>query len=154
MQGTPSAIGVETFDVTVTDSDGNAFVRRFSLDVISCGTGPGPVSEWDFDEGGGPVVSDAAGPNVGTLNGDVAWSGDTPDGTGTALSFDGNGDWVNVPDDVSLRLTDELTLSAWVKESASHTYAKIISRRSGSYFYFLGVDNGQPYGGIGDGTAV
>ncbi len=152
LQGTPSAIGVETFDVTVTDSDGNAFVRRFSLDVISCGTGPGPVSEWDFDEGGGPVVSDAAGPNVGTLSGDVAWSGDTPDGTGTALSFDGNGDWVNVPDDVSLQLTDELTLSAWVKESASHTYAKVISRRSGSYFYFLGVDNGQPYGGIGDGT--
>ena len=152
LQGTPPSIGTETFDVTVTDLDGNTFVRHFTLDVISCGTGPGPVSEWDFNEGGGPVVRDAAGPNDGTLNGDVSWSSDTPDGTGTALSFDGNGDWVRVPDHASLQLIDELTLSAWVKESASHTYAKIISRRLGSYFYFLGVDNGRPYGGIGDGT--
>jgi len=152
LQGTPPSNGTEIFDVTVTDNDGNAFVRHFSLDVVSCGTGPGPVSEWDFNEGSGPVVRDGAGPNDGTLNGDVAWTSDTPDDTGTALSFDGNGDWVNVPDDVSLQLVDELTLSAWVKESVPHTYAKVISRRSGSYFYFLGIDNGRPYGGIGDGT--
>ena len=152
LQGTAPSIGTDTFDVTVTDNDGNAFVRRFSLDVVSCGSGPGPVSEWDFNEGSGPVVRDGAGPNDGTLNGDVGWTLDTPDGTGTALSFDGNGDWVNVPDDASLQLVDELTLSAWVRESVPHTYAKIISRRSGSYFYFLGVDNGRPYGGIGDGT--
>ena len=78
------------------------------------------------------------------MNGDVAWNSDTPDSTGTALSFDGNGDWVNIPDDASLQLVDELTLSAWVKESVPHTYAKIIPRRSGSYYYFLGVDNGRP----------
>ncbi len=152
LQGTPPSIGTDTFDVTVTDMDGNTFVRRFALAVVSCGLGPDPVSEWDFNEGSGPVVRDAAGSNDGTLNGDVAWTSDTPDGTGTALSFDGNGDWVSVPDHDSIRLTDELTLSAWVKESVSHTYAKIISRRLGSYFYFLGVDNGRPYGGIGDGT--
>jgi len=152
LQGTPPSLGTENFDVTVTDSDGNTFLRQFALEVVSCGTGPGPVSEWDFNEGGGPVVRDGAGPNDGTLNGDVTWTSDTSDGTGTALSFDGNGDWVDVPDDVSLQLVDELTLSAWVKESAPHTYAKVISRRSGSYFYFLGVDNGRPYGGIGDGT--
>ena len=152
LQGTPPSLGTENFDVTVSDADGNTFLRRFALDVISCGSGPGPVSGWDFNEGSGPVVRDAAGPNDGTLNGDVAWTSDTPDGTGTALSFDGNGDWVSVPDDVSLQLSDELTLTAWVKERTPHTYAKILSRRSGSYFYFLGVDNGRPYGGIGDGT--
>ena len=153
LQGTPPSIGTETFDATVTDLDGNMFVRHFALDVVSCGIGPDPLSQWDFDEGTGPVVGDGAGPNDGTLNGDVSWTSDTPDGTGTSLSFDGNGDWVSVPDHDSIRLTDELTLSAWVKESVSHTYAKIISRRLGSYFYFLGVDNGRPYGGIGDGTA-
>ena len=152
LQGTPPSIGTQAFDVTVTDLDGNAFVRRFVLDVVSCGMGPSPASQWDFDEGNGPVVRDAAGSNDGTLNGDVSWTSDTPDSTGTALSFDGNGDWVSVPDHDSIRLTDELTLSAWVKENVSHTYAKIISRRLGSYFYFLGVDNGLPYGGIGDGT--
>ncbi len=153
LQGTPPSIGTETFDVTVTDADGNMFVRHFALDVISCGMGPGPLSQWDFDEGGGPVVRDAAGSNDGTLNGDASWSSDTPDGTGTSLNFDGNGDWVSVPDHESIRLTDELTLSAWVKERVSHRYAKIISRRLGRYFYFLGVDNGRPYGGVGDGTA-
>ena len=152
LQGTPPSIGTETFDITVSDADGNMFVRRFALDVISCGTGPGPVSQWDFDEGSGPVVRDGAGPNDGTLNGDVSWSSDTPDGTGTSLNFDGNGDSVIVSDHESIRLTDELTLSAWVKESMSHRYAKIISRRLGRYFYFLGVDNGRPYGGIGDGS--
>lgn len=152
LQGTPPSIGTETFDVTVTDADDNMFVRSFALDVISCGTGPGSVSEWDFDDGGGPVVRDGTGSNDGTLNGDVSWSSDTPDGTGTSLNFDGNGDSVSVPDHDTIRLTDELTLSAWVKESVSHRYAKIISRRLGRYFYFLGVDNGHPYGGIGDGT--
>ena len=42
---------------------------------------------------------------------------------------------------------------AWVKETAIGQYAKIISRRAGNYFYFLGVDNGRPYGGIGDGSS-
>ena len=152
LQGTPPSISTETFDITVTDLEGNTFVRHFVLDVVSCGTGPDPVSKWDFDEGSGPVVGDGAGPNVGSLNGDVSWTSDTPDSIGSALSFDGDGDWVSVPDNASLRLTDELTLSAWVKERVPHTYAKIISRRLGSYFYFLGVDNGRPYGGIGNGT--
>jgi hypothetical protein len=39
---------------------------------------------------------------------------------------------------------------AWVKETAVGQYAKVISRRTGYHFYFLGVDNGHPYGGIGD----
>ena len=152
LQGTPASVGIETFDVTITDADSNSFVRRFNLEVISCGTGPAPVSEWDFDEGSGPVAGDGAGPNDGTLQGDVTWTSDTPDGSGTALSFDGSGDHVIVPDNTSLHLVDELTLSAWAKEITPHNYAKIISRRSGSYFYFLGVDNGRPYGGIGDGS--
>ncbi len=152
LQGTPPSVGTETFNITVTDADGNAVTRRYNINVAACTTGPGPVSKWDFDEGGGPVVRDGAGPNDGSLNGDVAWSGDTPDGVGTALSFDGLGDYILVPDHPSLQLVDELTLTAWIKESVSHTYAKIVSRRSGSYFYFLGVDNGKPYGGIGDGS--
>jgi len=152
LAGTPLSVGTESFDVTVTDADGISLTRRYSLEILSCGAGPGPVSEWDFDEGSGPLVQDAAGSNDGSLNGDVAWSNDTSDGSGTALSFDGNGDTILVPDHPSLQLVDELTLTAWIKETAPHTYAKIVSRRSGSYFYFLGVDNGKPYGGIGDGS--
>jgi hypothetical protein len=152
LAGTPLSVGTETFDATVTDADGISLTRGYTIEVLSCGAGPGPVSQWDFNEGSGPVVRDAAGSNDGSLNGDVAWTGDTPDGGGTALSFDGSGDYILVPDHPSLQLVDELTLTAWIKETAPHTYAKIVSRRSGSYFYFLGVDNGRPYGGIGDGS--
>ena len=72
---------------------------------------------------------------------------------GKALSFDGVNDYVEVADSVSLRITEELTIEAWVNEAVRKTESKIVSRRIGTYFYFLGVDDGKPYGGIGDGTS-
>jgi hypothetical protein len=152
LQGTPPAAGNSVFDVTTTDSNGSSFRRIFSVLTASCATGPGKVSEWNFDEGAGPTVNDAQGTNDGTLAGNTSWSPDTPDGTESSLSFDGNGDYVHVSDHESLRLTGELTLMAWVKAASDIPYAKIISRRQGSYFYFLGIDSGHPYGGVGDGT--
>jgi len=150
-QGTPATPGTATIDVSVTDLDGNQVDRSFQLQTEACSTGPTPVSNWDFNEGGGTLVNDAVGGNNGTLVGDTAWSGGTPDGSGSALAFDGSGDSVVVADNVSLHITDELTLMAWALETNSRAYAKVISRRLGSYFYFLGVDNGRPYGGVGDG---
>jgi hypothetical protein len=40
LQGTPPTPGMETFDATVTDSGGNSFTRRFSIEVVSCSAGP------------------------------------------------------------------------------------------------------------------
>ena len=71
-----------------------------------------------------------------------------PDG---ALTFDGN-DYVLVSDHADLRFDQQLTITAWIKETTRRQFAKLLSRRSGSYFYFLGLDNGQPYGGIGNGS--
>lgn len=148
--GTPPSPGVYPVVVRLTDAAGTDVQRRFDIIVSACTTGPAPVSQWDFDEGVGTMAGDAAGANNGTLNGDTAWSSDTPDGSGTSLAFDGSGDYVSVGDHSSLQLAGELTLMAWVKETAVGQYAKVISRRDGYYFYFLGVDNGRPYGGIGD----
>jgi hypothetical protein len=88
-------------------------------------------------------------------DGIIAGAGFVPDRFGSvnaALHFDGN-DYVLVSDHADLRLTGELTLMAWINESNPVSLAKVISRRSGNYFYFLGVDNGRPYGGIGDGSS-
>jgi len=148
--GTPSSPGAFTLVATLTDSAGSVVERRFDFSVAACAAGPSPVSNWDFNEGVGSTAGDGAGPNSGTLIGNTAWSTDTPDGSGASLSFDGSGDYVRVSDHSSLHLTGQLTLMAWVKETAIGQYAKVISRRSGYYFYFLGVDNGNPYGGIGD----
>jgi hypothetical protein len=153
LQGTPSALGTEIFDVSVSDRESTAFQRRYSVTVIDCGNAPQPVSEWEFNEGSGSAVNDTAGSNDGTLQGGTSWDSDTAKGSGSSLRFDGAGDYVRVPDNISLQIDGELTLRAWAKETQSRRYAKLISRRSGSYFYFIGVDQGRPYGGIGDGSA-
>ncbi len=150
LSGIPPTPGAYTLVATLTDSAGTSEERRFDFSVAACTAGPSPVSQWDFDEGVGPTAGDGAGPNHGVLVGDTAWTTETPDGSGASLSFDGSGDYVRVSDHSSLHLTGQLTLMAWVKETAVGQYAKVISRRSGYYFYFLGVDNGRPYGGIGD----
>lgn len=148
--GSPPSTGGYPVVVTLTDAAGTVVQRRFNIIVAACTSGPAPVSQWDLNEGGGPTAGDSAGPNTGSLVGDVAWTSDTPDGSGSALAFDGADDYVRVADHSSLHLTGQLTLMAWVKETAIGQYAKVISRRTGYYFYFLGVDNGYPYGGIGD----
>ena len=150
LSGSPATPGAHTLAATLTDSAGTIVQRRFDIGVAACAAGPSPVSKWDFNEGAGPTAGDGAGPNNGILVGDTAWTTDTPEGSGASLSFDGSGDYVRVSDHSSLHLTGQLTLMAWVKETAIGQYAKVISRRSGYYFYFLGVDNGHPYGGIGD----
>ena len=102
------------------------------------------VGLWHFD-GDADDSSDYG--NDGTVNG-AGWVGGK---FGEALSFDGN-DSVVIPDSASLSITGELTIEVWANETSRGTYSKIVSRRSGTYFYFLGVANGKPYGGIGDGS--
>jgi hypothetical protein len=56
---------------------------------------------------------------------------------------------------VSLNLTGSITLEAFVYKETQTAYAKIISKRSGSAFYFLGcLDSNKFYIGIGDGTTI
>ena len=150
LSGTPPAAGSYTMLATITDSAATAVTRHFDILVDDCGTELSPVSRWEFDEGGGTIASDTAGTNSGTLIGDTGWTTDTPDGSAAALVFDGDKDYVRVADNTSLHLAGELTLMAWVNETAPGQFAKVISRRTGYHFYFLGVDNGHPYGGIGE----
>ncbi|MFH1982186.1 MAG: LamG domain-containing protein [Pseudomonadota bacterium] len=160
VSGTPSGAGAAAVTILARDnndgntgtSSDNCVQMTYQVTVNNCGGGPPPVSQWDFNEGSGTTAGDGVGGHDGTIVGDVAWTGDTPDGTGAALSFDGTGDFVRIAHPDQFRITDELTLAAWVKATADHPFAKVISRRSGNYFYFLGVDNGSPYGGVGDGT--
>lgn len=112
----------------------------------------GLVSLWSFDDSSDPG-KDSYGSNDGTLGSPPAeplWVSDGK--AGGAMKFDRQKfeeDFILVSDSDDLRITGEITLTAWVKETASGTYSKVISRRYDYYFYFLGVDNGRPYGGIG-----
>jgi PGF-CTERM protein/uncharacterized repeat protein (TIGR01451 family) len=65
-----------------------------------------------FDEGSGTIAKDESGHgNEGTIYG-ATW---TEGISGKALRFDGKGDFIEIPDDVSLDITDAITLEAWVE---------------------------------------
>jgi len=77
---------------------------------------PQPVSHWKFDEGAGGTAYDSAGTNDGTLVGDANWAAGYIDG---ALSFDGDGDYVEIPDSPELKFSGEqpFSVSLWFKRS-------------------------------------
>jgi len=77
-----------------------------------------PVAHWKFDEGSGGSIYDATdNNNDGVLH--LGTSGNTATGSawvagkhGLALSFDGVDDYVEVPDDESLNITEGITVMA------------------------------------------
>ncbi len=69
-----------------------------------------PLSHWKFEEGEGDTAYDSAGNNHGTIYG-AQWTTGQIDG---ALSFDGDGDYVDCGSDSSLNITDEMTIIAWI----------------------------------------
>lgn len=110
----------------------------------------GLVLEMHFNELSGSTAYDLSGYNN---NGTIYGATRVQEGFGRALSFDGVDDYVEIPDAPSLQIINQLTIIAWINETGRKPIAKIVSRRSGSYFYFLGIDNGKPYGGVGDGLS-
>jgi hypothetical protein len=80
--------------------------------------GPGCVGYWKFDEGSGSTASDSSGNgNSGTLTTyqDTTLPQWVSGLNGTsALTFDGVGDFVQVPDSSSLDFSSAVTVMAWV----------------------------------------
>ena len=71
----------------------------------------GLVACWSFDENNRNIVPDKSGNgHNGTIYG-ATW---TQGIAGTGLCFDGLNDYVEVPDDGGLSLTDAITVSAWI----------------------------------------
>ncbi len=71
----------------------------------------GLVAHWDFNEGTGTTVSDSSGNgNDGTING-ASW---TTGKVGSALSFDGVDDYVEIADSDSFDISTQNTFEVWV----------------------------------------
>jgi hypothetical protein len=105
----------------------------------------GLVANWHFNEGSGTVVHDSSGyGNNGTLSGGVTW---TQGKYGDGLAFDGTGE-VDVTDSSSLEPPSAVTVSAWVKASASPGQDRYIvakgaqSCNAASYGLYTGTDGG------------
>ena len=72
------------------------------------------VGYWKLDDGDGSIATDSSGnENHGTLMpASPVWT--TEGIINGALDFDGDDDYVEIPDDPTLDITDEITLMAWV----------------------------------------
>ena len=88
------------------------------------------VSFWRFEGNAVDIISG----NDGTLNGNAAYTSDGWYGQG--LSLDGDGDYISVPDDNSLDLT-EFTIAAWGKRIESGEYYTVLGKEN------AGVESGD-----------
>ena len=70
----------------------------------------------------------------------------------TYLVFDG-GDFVQVADDASLQMTNNLTMEAWINHSGNGTGSQIILNKEGEYEVGITADTGEIKFAIADGTS-
>jgi hypothetical protein len=86
---------------------------------------PGLVAAYSFDEATGSTVADLSGNgNDGTISG-AAWGAGIH---GTGLTFDGQDDWVTIPESDSLDLSTGMTLEAWVRPTARLGYETLVMK--------------------------
>ncbi|HEY4514639.1 MAG TPA: LamG-like jellyroll fold domain-containing protein [Candidatus Paceibacterota bacterium] len=111
-----------------------AFLFIFSALIIGSATlpvanaaGADPVAYWDFNEGSGDIVHDKIGSSDGTAYG-ASWI----DG---ALSFNGSGNYVQIPDSPALNPTTAVTVSMWIKPA---TIGGIALSKGGQYRLIAG----------------
>ncbi len=88
-----------------------------------------PVAAYSFDENEGSTAEDSAHSHDATLHGAI-W---TKEGKyGSALSFDGEDDYLSVPDSGELDLASGLTLEAWIRPSEASIWSSIIAKEDSS----------------------
>ncbi len=107
------------------------------------------ISLWHFDEGSGTTANDETGTNNGTLkaSGEPAWVGNDNGESKDALRFDGNDDYVDCGNGATLRISDKLTLEAWLQPDSGVSGSGAIIYMHAAYRLYLN-DSGYLVGGI------
>jgi glucose/arabinose dehydrogenase/chitodextrinase len=141
------------YQVRAADASGNLSGYSAVAEATTAAapaTPPGLVGAWGFTEGAGPTTADSSGNgNVGTLVG-PSWT--TSGRFGNGLSFNGTDSVVRVADSASLDLTTGMTLSAWIRPTASQSGWKTILQHE-TDAYFLNASNSDgPLRPSGGGT--
>ena len=102
----------------------------------------GLVGYWKFDEGKGDIANDCSGNgNNGTVHGATYVDGKF----GRALSFDGDDDYVDCGTDVSLNITDAITIGAWVKPKSLGNRMSIVNCYPHAYSFEIYDSNRLEY---------
>lgn len=96
---------------------------------------------WRFDEETGNMAYDFSGSNndgtLKPLGSEPTWV----DGkSGKALSFDGNNDYVSVNDSVSLNITGQISIEAWIKPpttiNSANSNMRVVDKQHAYYLLF------------------
>ncbi len=146
-----------SYTVAAYDAAGNVSSQSSSASATTQAAPPltgGLVAAYSFNEGSGTTASDSSGnSNTGTLINSPTWT--TSGKYGSALSFDGVNDYVDAGGNNSLDISNNLTISAWIKTSDTSGNGRIIQRRAlgatKGYEFSVGT-NGSLGFFYGDGT--
>ncbi|MFW2403867.1 MAG: DNRLRE domain-containing protein [Gammaproteobacteria bacterium] len=137
--------GAAGFDINALNADGLMIMRR----ALEWGAGldpgtSGPLAHWKLDETTGLNAVDSIGGHNGTLTNGPSWTSGQLDG---GLSFDGSNDYINVPHDDTLLLTQGMTFTAWSNTlDNGGGYQAIISKdtpANGASNYWFGIENDE-----------
>ena len=120
--------GSSTFDVSNLTDDGLTILQR-SLEWVAAEKLIVPIAHWKMDEMSGTIASDSAGGHDAALINGTSWGGGQLNG---ATLFDGSNDFLDVPHDDALSLTQEMSFSAWINASSFGTsYQTIVAKDDG-----------------------
>lgn len=127
--------GASDYAVTDTYGRNNVWTNNYAAVYHLRETGNGTTDEY----------KDSVGTNDGT--GGNGSSGATPaTATGQidgSQDFDGTDDFIQAPDDASLDITSQITVSAWVySDGAQDQFDKIVAKEKNTYYPFQFTFNG------------
>jgi hypothetical protein len=157
---TTASNGTHSLTAVARDAAGNTTTST-AVSVTVSNTGPPPqpaglVASYNFDAGTGTTLADLSGnANTGTITG-ATWN--AAGKYGSALSFNGTSNYVQVPDSNSLDVTTGMTLEAWVNPAALGTAWRTVlfKTQTGGMVYSLyaNQDNTRPIGQVNIGSEI
>jgi hypothetical protein len=124
--------GLDTDSDGISDCNDNCLSVNNSSQADSDTSVAGMISYWRFDEGTGTTAGDSTGSNNGTVYG-ASW---TTGKAGTALSFDGIDDYVQVGAAAGLVMSGHMTAEAWIYPTgpgSDPTEGGVIISKEGEY---------------------
>jgi hypothetical protein len=138
-----TAAGTYVFELSVSDSLADV-TDEVTVHVYE-ESYTGLISHWKLDDSG-TVAVDSVGGHNGTLEGDPVWVTGQLNG---AIMLDGDGDYINCgggsdPNTTTWAdLTEEMTVSAWIKGTFDKSWQAIVNKGDSSWRLFRDTVDGD-----------